>query len=68
MEYLKILSLKEVRVRGKSEQSMFRIKRKQMSDLNTTILTSTLQLNGLYIPIKRQRLLDWILKKQDSVI
>lgn len=31
-------------------------------DLNPTILIITFNINGLNIPIKRQRLSDWILK------
>ena len=33
-----------------------------MDDLNSNISVTTLNVNGLNIPIKRQRLVEWIIK------
>lgn len=39
-----------------------------MLNLNQVILLIALNVNTLNIPIRRQRLQDWIKKKQDSII
>lgn len=37
-------------------------------DFNSVISITTLNVNGLTTPIKRQRLSDWIKKKRDQTI
>lgn len=38
-----------------------------MVDINPTIAIINLNINGLNVPIKRQRLSEWTKKKQDTL-